>query len=66
MKKDKCIYLYIIPLLEILITNVVPIITIKEIADNIASNILKISPIWSNKLIIFPSAIGSHTLDTSL
>ena len=38
-------YLYIIPLLDIFITNVVPIITITDIEQSIASNTLNIFPI---------------------
>ena len=53
-------YLYIIPLFDIFIIRVIPIISITEIEDNIANNILNMSPIWSNNPTIFLSATTSH------
>lgn len=60
---DICVfYLYIIPLLDIFITNVVPTITITDIEHKIANSTLNISPICSNSFIILVSAIGSLML----
>ena len=59
-------YLNIIPVLDIFINNVVPIITINIIDTKIASSILKISAISSNSFTILSSAITSLTLATSL
>ena len=53
-------YLYISPVLEILITKVIPIISITLIEHSIASNILNVSAIWVIKDTILESAIGSH------
>ena len=53
-------------LLDIFKTSVVPIINIKDIALNIPKNILKISPICSNKLTMSLSATGCITAETSL
>ena len=53
-------YLYISPVLEILITKVIPIISITLIEHSIASNILNVSAIWVINDTILESAIGSH------
>ena len=63
---DNCFYLYIIPAFDNFITNAVPIISITDIALNIAKKILKTSPICSNKFIIFLSAIGCVTVANNL
>ena len=59
-------YLYIIAPFDIFKTNVVPIININDIAHKIPKNILKMSPICSNKLMIFSSAIGCTTVESNL
>lgn len=46
------------PLLDILITKVIPIIIKTEIADKIANNSLNTSPICSKSTSILESAIG--------
>ena len=53
------LYLYIIPLFEILITIATPIKNIAVIRNKIPNKILNVSPICSNSFIIFSSAIGS-------
>ena len=52
--------------MDIFKTSVVPIISITDIAQRIPNNILKISPIWSNKLIMLLSATGSAKTESSL
>ena len=59
-------HLYIIPLLEILITNVTPIINNTATEHSIARSNLKIPPISSNKLTIFSSASGWIIADVML
>ena len=51
-------YLYIIPLLDIFITKVTPIINITDTLHIIARKVLNVSPIWSNSETILLSAIG--------
>ena len=52
--------------MDIFKTSVVPIISINDIAHNIAKNILKISPICSRSPTIFLSDIGSTTVANNL
>lgn len=52
-------YLYIIPLFEIFIVMVSPIIRRAAIKNMMASSILKVVPICPNNSTIFLSAIGS-------
>ena len=51
-------YLYIIPLFDILMTNVTPMINITDTLHIIARNVLNVSPIWSNSETILLSAMG--------
>ena len=53
-------------LLDIFKTNVVPIISINDIALKIPKKILKMSPICSSKLTIFLSAIGCTNAESNL
>ena len=60
---QKTYHLYIIPLLEIFITNVTPIINKTDTEQSTANINLKIPLISSNNLTILASEIGSIKLD---